>query len=262
VLRATFLRSLPLFALAFACRESSSPPPSVPAAPQAQAPAPARPAADEKWGVIEGRVRLTGTPPPPTSSPTSGTVVSVCGEQTEDRSLVVGSEGALAYTVVSLKSASALPAPAQPPAEPVLDQKKCIYEPPVLAARAGGQLTLRNSDPLVHNVRASSSTKRSFFNVAMPLEGMSTRKPLPEEPGVVPIRCDIHPWMRAVVRTFDHPYFATTSPDGRFRLEVPEGAHTLVFWHERLPQAEKTVNVRAGERVQVEQDWAVTDLQQ
>ncbi|NTX12650.1 hypothetical protein HUA76_17785 [Myxococcus sp. CA056] len=258
MLRATFHRPLLLLALASACRET--PPPSAPVAPAPTAPSPARPAADVKWGVIEGRVRLTGTPPAPTLSPTTGTVVSVCGEQAEDRSLVVGAEGALAHTVVSLKSGAGLPAPASLPADPVLDQKKCVYEPPVLAARAGGTLTLRNSDPLVHNVRAASGSNRSFFNVAMPLEGMTTRKPLPAEPGVVPVRCDIHPWMRAVVRTFDHSYFATTSPEGRFRLEVPEGTHTLVLWHERLPQAEQTVNVRAGEVVEVEQSWAVGDL--
>ncbi|MCE9667426.1 hypothetical protein LY474_06325 [Myxococcus stipitatus] len=257
--RASLLPSLALLALAPACRESAPPPVSAP--PLAAAPsAPARPAADVKWGVIEGRVRLVGPPPTPARSPTTGTVVSVCGEETEDRSLVVGAEGALAHAVVALASGADLPAPASPPADPVLDQKKCVYDPPVLAARAGATLTLRNSDPLVHNVRAASGTNRAFFNVAMPLEGMSTRRALPAEPGLVPIRCDIHPWMYATIRTFDHPYFGTTSQEGRFRLEVPEGRHTLVFWHERLPQAEQTVEVRAGERVQVEQAWKVESL--
>ncbi|HZI09178.1 MAG TPA: hypothetical protein VE153_02240 [Myxococcus sp.] len=242
-----------LLALAPACREPAAPP-----APSAAPPA--RPAADVKWGTIEGRVRLTGTPPPPEKRPTTGTVVSVCGEQTEDRSLVVGGEGALAYTVVSLKEGASLPAPAHPAPEPVLDQKRCLYDPPVLAARAGGTLALRNSDPLVHNVRAASATSRSVFNVAMPLEGMTLKRPLPDAPGTVTIRCDIHPWMKSVVRTFDHPYFATTGAEGRFRLEVPEGTHTLVFWHERLPELARTVNVRAGEVVQVEQGWETAAL--
>jgi plastocyanin len=192
--------------------------------------------------------------------PTIGTVVSVCGEQTEERSLVVGGEGALAHVVVAVKDGAALPAPRQPPAEPVLDQKRCVYDPPVLAARAGGVLVLRNSDPLVHNVRAASGTNRSFFNVAMPLEGMTVRRQLPAEPGAVPIRCDVHPWMRSLVRTFDHGYFATSAADGRFRLEVPEGAHTVTFWHERLPELARSVNVKAGETVQVELEWAAGQL--
>ncbi|QSQ13575.1 hypothetical protein [Myxococcus landrumensis] len=252
---APFLRPLLLLALVSACREAPAPPATAVPAPSA-----ARPPTDVKWGTLEGKVRLAGTPPAPTLSPTTGTVVSVCGEQAEDRTLVVGAEGALAHTVVSLKSGAELPVPSALPADPVLDQKKCLYEPPVLAARAGATLTLRNSDPLVHNVRAASGSNRSYFNVAMPLDGMTTRRPLPAQPGTLPIHCDIHPWMRAVVRTFDHGYFTTTRPDGSFRMEVPEGTHTLVFWHERLPQVERTVNVRAGERVEVTQDWTVSEL--
>ncbi|MCP3144049.1 cupredoxin domain-containing protein [Pyxidicoccus xibeiensis] len=248
-----------LLALTPACRESATPPAAPPA--PAATPAPAAPApVATGWGTLEGRLRLTGTPPPPALAPTSGTVVSVCGEQAEDRSLVVGGEGALAHVVVSLKEGARLPAARSPAAEPVLDQKKCVYDPPVVAAKAGASLAIRNSDPLVHNVRAAHGTNRSFFNVAMPLEGMTVRRQLPAQAGAVPIRCDVHPWMRALVRTFDHSYFATTGADGRFRLEVPEGTHTVVLWHERLPEVARTVNVRAGETVQVEQDWAVAEL--
>ncbi len=254
VLRPSFI--LVLCALAPACKESAPPPPATTTAPAA-APAPA---AHTKWGVIEGRVRLTGTPPAPARQPTTGTVVSVCGEETEERSLVVDAEGGVAHAVVSLKDGSALPASANPAPEPVLDQKQCVYDPPVLAARAGSTLVIRNSDPLVHNVRAASGTNRAFFNVAMPLEGMTVRRQLPAEPGEVPIHCDIHPWMRARVRTFDHGYFATSAADGRFRLEVPEGTHTVVIWHERLPAQSHTVTVRTGETVQVDSSWAATDL--
>ncbi len=212
------------------------------------------------WGTLEGRIRFKGTPPPPARLPTTGTVVSVCGEQTEERSLVVGAEGALAHVVLSLNEGARLPTPRQPLPEPVLDQKRCVYDPPVMAAKAGGVLVLRNSDPLVHNVRAASGANRSFFNVAMPLEGMTVRRQLPAEPGAVPIRCDVHPWMRSLVRTFDHGYFATSGADGRFRLEVPEGAHTVSFWHERLPELARTVNMKAGETVQLELEWDAAQL--
>lgn len=249
VLRPSFV--LVLCALASACKEPASPPPAATTAPAA---------ANTKWGVIEGRVRLSGTPPTPARQPTIGTVVSVCGEETAERTLVVGNEGALAHTVVSLGEGHALPAAKVAAPEPVLDQKQCVYDPPVLAARAGSTLLIRNSDPLVHNVRAASGTNRAFFNVAMPLEGMTVKRQLPAEPGEVPIHCDIHPWMRARVRTFNHGYFATSGADGRFQLEVPEGTHTLVLWHERLPEQARTVTVRAGERVQVDAEWPVSDL--
>ena len=56
---------------------------------------------------------------------------------------------------------------------------------------------------------------------------MTLKKPLPPTPGTVQVKCDVHPWMRAVVRTFNHPYFTTTDAQGHFRLEVPEGTHTV-----------------------------------
>ncbi|MCY1035681.1 carboxypeptidase regulatory-like domain-containing protein [Corallococcus sp. BB11-1] len=242
-----------LLLAATACREP--PPPAAPPAPPPAATAAPRPTGPVRWGDIEGRVRLTGTPPPAPVLATSATVAHVCGDQAQDRSLVVGAEGALAHAVVSLQDGAGLPAPESPAPAPVLDQKQCSYEPPSLAARAGTELVLRNSDPLVHNVRAQFGTNRSVFNVGMPLEGMTLRRPLPATPGTVHIRCDVHPWMRAVVRTFDHPYFTTTAPDGRFRLRVPEGSHTLVFWHDRLPARSQTVTVRAGETVKIDEAW-------
>ncbi len=239
-------------ALAPACREPASAPPSASAAPAA-APAPSGPVAR---GVIEGRVRLAGNPPPPAFLATSAMVSAVCGEQVADRSLAVGASGAVAQVVVAVANGAALPDAARPSPATLLNQLKCAYEPAVAAARAGTSLEVRNSDPLVHSVRAMDDAK-AVFNVAMPLEGMTLKKPLPANPGTVTVRCDLHPWMRSVVRTFDHPYFTTTDAEGGFRLEVPEGTHTLVLWHPRLPEASlEKLTVKAGETVRVEHTWA------
>ncbi|MDY7228518.1 hypothetical protein [Hyalangium rubrum] len=210
-------------------------------------------------GFIEGQVRLTGTPPPPALLETTPSVAATCGDTVPDRSLTMGGEGALAQVVVALADGAALPAEGvnSPPA--LLDQKKCSYEPASLAARAGTSLEVRNSDPVMHNVRAVAGTQ-SIFNVAMPLEGMSLKKPLPASPGILQVKCDVHPWMRATVRTFDHPYFTSTDAQGRFRLEVPEGTHTVTLWHPRLPEASQPVTVKAGETIRLEQAWAVGEL--
>jgi plastocyanin len=204
-------------------------------------------------------VLLTGTPPPPALMDTTATAQAACGDKVPDRSLSVGEGGALAHVIVSLANGAALPAEGVAPPTAVLDQKKCSYEPPALAARAGTALEVRNSDPVMHNVRAMAGAQ-SVFNVAMPLEGQTLRKPLPATPGTLQVKCDVHPWMRAVVRTFDHPYFTTTDAQGRFRLEVPEGTHTLVLWHDRLPEASRPITVKAGETVRVEQTWTVGEL--
>jgi len=204
-------------------------------------------------------VRLTGSPPTPALFDTTPSVVAACGDKVPDRSLLVGEGGALAHVVVSLAEGASLPAEGLSSPPSVLDQKKCSYEPPALAARAGTSLEVRNSDSLIHNVRAVAGSQ-PLFNVAMPLEGMSLKKPLPPTPGTIQVKCDVHPWMRAVVRTFDHPYFTTTDAQGRFRLELPEGNHTVLLWHERLPEASRPVTVKAGETVRLEQSWATGEL--
>jgi plastocyanin len=251
----SYLCALGLLVLAPACRPSD--PPATPSAPP---PVPAA-AAPVGRGFIEGVVHLTGTPPAAAMSPTTASSVAACGDQVADRSLMVGEGGALAHVVVSLADGASLPAQgvSTPPA--FLDQKRCSYEPPALAARAGSTLEVRNSDSVMHNVRAvQGAGARPVFNVAMPLEGMSLHKPLPAAAGTVQVKCDVHPWMHAVVRTFEHPYFTTTDAQGHFRLEVPEGTHTVLLWHERLPEVSRPLTVKAGQTVQLEQNWAVAEL--
>ncbi|MGH8064087.1 MAG: carboxypeptidase-like regulatory domain-containing protein, partial [Candidatus Entotheonellia bacterium] len=42
-----------------------------------------------------------------------------------------------------------------------------------------------------------------------------------------------HAHMRAYILSFEHPYFAITDADGRFRIDqVPAGSYTLKAWHE------------------------------
>ena len=128
----------------------------------------------------------------------------------------------------------------------MLDQRGCLYRPAVLAGRAGGTLRLRNSDPLTHTVHAVDGG-RSVFNVAMPLEHMELSRRLPAEPGLVDIRCDVHPWMHAVVRTFTHSHFTSTAADGHFHLAgVAEGPALVHAWHPRLGEASRRVLVGPG----------------
>ena len=54
----------------------------------------------------------------------------------------------------------------------MLDQDKCRYTPRVLGVRVGQALQVRNSDPLLHNVRSNGVINQSF-NKSTPIEGVS-----------------------------------------------------------------------------------------
>jgi plastocyanin len=212
-------------------------------------------------GFIQGSVRLEGPPPLLAPLPTSHSVASHCGATVEDRSVAVQEDGALAHVVVSLAEGAELPgAPETPAAPAVLDQRRCGFEPPVLAARTGAVVEVRNSDALLHNVRALAGSPKPVFNVALAIEGSRVRQPLPGAPGTLQVRCELHPWMRAVLRTFEHPWFTTTDATGRFRLQVPEGTHSVLFWHPHLPGERRSVFVGAGQTVHLEHSWRAEEL--
>ncbi len=136
-----------------------------------------------------------------------------------------------------------------------------MYLPPVVVASTGASLEVINSDPLLHNVHASL-LMTPVFNMAMPLQGQHYRKELPRVSGRIRVRCDLHPWMHAVIQTFDHPYFALTDALGSYRIaDVPSGKYKLIFWHERLPQRTVELSLAPGQAVEKTMEWAAADLE-
>ena len=68
------------------------------------------------------------------------------------------------------------------------------------------------------------------------------------KPGIVKVFCHLHSHMSAIVRVFDHPYFAQVAEDGRFTIDGLEpGRHEVVAWHERVGEAKASLIVAAGE---------------
>lgn len=210
-------------------------------------------------GAIEGTVRVRGKVPAPPALKTSASVERQCGKEIPDRTLLVNEEGGLANAVVFLADVERSSSGVDNSSPKVaLDQRGCAYLPPVIAARAGAALEISNSDPLMHNVRASGES--ALFNFAMPLQGQKVAKQLPARPALIRVGCDVHLWMRAVIRTFDHPYFALTDLTGRYRLAIPSGRKKLIFWHERFPEQSLTVEVAADQSTEQNVQWPASEV--
>ncbi len=140
---------------------------------------------------------------------------------------------------------------ATPTENAVLDQKGCMYEPHVQTVMTKQPITVKNSDPTLHNIHTFAEKQRST-NFAQPNQG-DKRDIEFARSEFVKIKCDVHPWMSAYVGVFDHPYHAVTGKDGSCVLELPVGEHTIGGWHEDKNElAEVTVTVKAGEEVEVE----------
>ncbi|MGH7363589.1 MAG: carboxypeptidase regulatory-like domain-containing protein [Candidatus Methylomirabilales bacterium] len=201
---------------------------ALPALAAAAALAGAAPAA-ERPGSIAGRVTFAG-PVPPEEFLVVTKDVPVCGARLPAERLVMSPEGGLANAVVFLEAW-----PGEPPAPPMpsltVDNRGCRFVPRVAAAQVGTTLTVRNSDPLLHNLRAFLDDQ-PVLNVVLTVLGQVTERRL-RRAGVQRLRCDVHPHMEGHLLVFDHPGFAVTDASGTFRISgVPPGRYTVKAWHE------------------------------
>ncbi len=203
-------------------------------------------------GDITGTVTLKGTPPaevpitPLKDDPNCGKLQTTVPTT---HFYVVGSKGELADTVVMLKGVSAKSTGESAPAV-VLDQKGCLYTPQIIAIQTGQKLTVRNSDPVLHNVHNTpENSSNKEYNQAQPPNGPDLSFTFPAAENFLRFKCDVHPWMFAWVTVVDNPYFAVTGADGTYKISnVPPGKYTLVVLHRKAAPTgvEKPIEVKEG----------------
>jgi len=200
-------------------------------------------------GVVRGRVVLVGAPPAPQRIRVDGDktcATLIPGAERATEAWVVGDGGALANVFVHVTAGlegRSFPAPSAPV---VVDQQRCWYTPRVVGVRVGQPLEIRNSDPLLHNVRAAAVVNQAF-NQGQPVQGVRYSHTFSTDEVMVPLSCDVHAWMNAWVGVVNHPYFAVTGPDGAFTLpNLPAGIYTVTAWHEAAGTTSGTVTVATG----------------
>jgi hypothetical protein len=189
-------------------------------------------------GTIRGMVRLEGDPLILPDIPITKDM-SVCGKTMPNPTLIVGKNKGVKNSVVYLEGITK-GKKMIPPANPLLDQVRCQYEPHILIFPEGLKLEIANSDPILHSVHAYDYGKAgatglpTVFNVALPLKGQRVPKAIPGGAPVLLNLCDTgHPWMTGYVLIVNHPYYAVTDENGNFTLDqVPPGTYTIQMWHE------------------------------
>jgi plastocyanin len=198
-------------------------------------------------GTIRGRVTITGPVPKLAPRPVD-TDEPHCGKADKPNlSLVLSSGGGVAGVANAVVWLDGV-AKGKPFSKTtsLLDQKGCLYEPYLQVLRKGAKLTIRNSDPVNHNVRAYDAGNTSIFNVATPQEGMTVETEVPAR-GAVKVKCDVHSWMFAWLWVAETPYAEVTAADGSFEMShVPPGVYQLSVWHELLSGAPVNVTVLPG----------------
>jgi hypothetical protein len=221
-------------------------------------------------GTIKGRVIYDGTPPEMPDIKgieSSGDKVACLAGPHKVQTWMVSKDHGVANVVVSLEAPAgkyfAMTTPEaekyQSKKDAVIDQPHCIFEPHVVAAFAafrddkdklhqtGAKLLVKNSGTISHNTKSSGNGKINGFNIT-PKSGETNPIELKYQREIMPIACDKHTWMGAVLVMFDHPFFAVTDKDGNFEIKnVPTGEFTLKAWHEDAAPVTEKIDAKAGE---------------
>jgi plastocyanin len=134
------------------------------------------------------------------------------------------------------------PAPTQ---HPVMDQKGLMFQPHLLAVQQGTTVDFLNSDKVAHNVfwTGVGGNKKLTHNLGTWPVG-EKRSFKFDNPGAVPLLCNVHPEMSGYVVVSPTPYFAQTDKSGNYKIEnVPDGSYTVTAWHEGAKNQSKPVTV-------------------
>ena len=134
------------------------------------------------------------------------------------------------------------PAPTQ---HPVIDQKGLLFQPHITVVEVGTTVDFLNSDAVAHNVFWPSvgGNKKLTHNLGTWPKG-EKRSFKFDNPGAVPLLCNVHPEMSGFVVVSPTPYYALTDKSGGYKIEnVPDGSYNVTAWHEGAKNQSKPVTV-------------------
>src|SRR6202167_4146628 len=149
-------------------------------------------------GKISGTVKLDGTAPHMKGIDMSKDPYCVkqhANDTPHLETVVAGASGGLENVVLSLSegySGNALASTAVP----VFDQKNCMYTPHVLAMDVGQTFKVSTSDQTTHNIHPlpNPMTGNIPWNQSQPPGAAPIEKSW-KAAEVIPVQCNIHPWM-------------------------------------------------------------------
>lgn len=205
-------------------------------------------------GSITGSVKLDGQPP--VLRPINMSAEPACQKlhptPVMPPEVVAGADGALANVVVYIKGGNLEKYRFAVPSQPVVvDQRGCMYEPHVVALLTNQKLEVKNDDQATHNVHALPTTNPEW-NESQPISAPPIIERFAQQEMAIPIRCNVHPWMKAYVFVFKYPYYAITGQDGMFEIKnLPPGTYTLEAWQEKYGVEDQSVTLGPKESKQV-----------
>jgi len=199
--------------------------------------------------VISGHVFFTGVAPAPRVYDVS--LDNACGAGHDERrtteEVVVSRDGGLQNVFVYVSKGLdgfTVDAPSSPV---LLDQRGCRFAPHVLGIQVGQPLRIMNSDATLHNVHAQATVNKAF-NLGMTVKVREVQRVFDAAEIMIPVRCNVHPWMGAYIGVVDHPFYSVSDSAGFFSLgNLPAGDFTIEAWHENFGRQQQSLTIGEAE---------------
>jgi plastocyanin len=206
-------------------------------------------------GTVTGTIKLTGTAP--VMKNINMTAEAYCVSQhasapAKDESVVVGPGGLLANAVVYIQEDMSKYSFTAPSDAAKIDQKGCQYHPHVIGMMAGQTLQVTNSDQTTHNIHPVPKDNREW-NQSQPPGAAPLMEVFARPENAIPVKCNVHPWMKSYIFVFKNPYFSVTGPDGKYSIaNLPPGTYTVVAWQEQFGTVTGQITIGAKESKSVD----------
>jgi len=143
------------------------------------------------------------------------------------------------------------------PSKPVLlEQKGCWYYPHVLGIMAGQKLDVKNGDQTNHNIHVLPTDNREW-NVSQPPGAADLIEEFARPEVMIPVKCNVHPWMKAYIGVLRHPFYAVTGSEGTYTIKgLPPGNYTIEAWQEKYGTKDQKITLGPKETKTVDFTFA------
>ncbi len=200
-------------------------------------------------GSVTGTITLDGKPAP--AKPINMSAEPYCQKAHPSPvvppEVIVNDKGDLANVVVYVKDGLGEYTFDAPKSSVVLDQQGCMYDPHIVALMTGQTFEVKNDDQTTHNIHPMPKDNREW-NKSQPPGATPIDETFGRAEVAIPVKCNVHPWMKSYIFVFKNPYYAITSKDGKFELKnLPPGTYTIEAWHEKYGVSDQTVTIGAKE---------------
>jgi Polysaccharide lyase family 4, domain II len=196
-------------------------------------------------GSLEGIVEIVGANVPADPVLTLTSETKYCGNSLPAKKYLIKDRRIenVVVSLVGIKAGKPIPGGVV-----TVTNHNCEFIPHVAIGFKGNKIAMKTDDPVLHtfDLHASVSGKE-LFHVGLHEKGSSVTKKLPKA-GLIELSCYVHPWQRAYIYVFDHPYAAITDEQGRFSIkDIPPGTYAVEAWHEALGTKKiADVNIESG----------------